>query len=90
MYTLLWYLIMVLNILLERKCIREEQVVGGNVKKPVPHTCTMFNVTAYDSFLSDTFSLLEDMQSLIENSTAILPVNSGKHLAVCTVSTVDF
>ena len=31
------------HILLERKCIREEQVVGGNAIKPMPHTT--FNVT---------------------------------------------
>ena len=48
------------HILLERKCIREEQVVGGHVIKHMPHS--MFNVTAYESFLSDTFSLLKDMQ----------------------------
>ena len=44
-------------ILLERKCIREEHVVGGNHIKHIQHA--MFNDTAYESFLSDTFSLLE-------------------------------
>ena len=47
------------DILYERKCVREDASVGGNVKTPMSHT--VFNVTAYACVLSDTFSLLEDI-----------------------------
>ena len=49
-------------ILYERKYDREEQDVGGNLIKPMPHT--MFNVTAYDLFLSVILSLLEDILNI--------------------------
>ena len=48
-----------MDILLERKCVREDASAGGSVIKPM--SPTIFKVTAYASVLSDTFSLLEDI-----------------------------
>ena len=50
------------HILLGRKCIREERVVGDYVKNSMGHR--LYNVTAYDLFLSDTFSLQENIYYL--------------------------
>ena len=40
---------------LERKCVREDPTVGGNVMKPIPYPD--FNVTAYAWVILDTFFL---------------------------------
>merc|ERR1712157_698635 len=53
------------NIHLERKWVREERLIGCNVSKRKPYSS--FHVTAYDSFLPDPFSLLENMDYLLEN-----------------------
>ena len=56
-------------ILFERNCIRKEQSVGGNVENSMWHR--LYNNKAYASFLSDTFSLQEDIgkQDLFRNSS---------------------
>ena len=47
------------HILLERKCIREDESVGGNVKNSIWHM--LYNVTAYACVFSGTLSLQEDI-----------------------------
>ena len=55
---------MIIYILLERKCAREDVSAGGNVIKPMSDT--IFNVAAYACVLSDKFSLLEDIENKYE------------------------
>ena len=59
------------NILYERKCVREDASVGGNVIKPLSRI--IFNVTAYACVLSDTLSLQEDIRL---DSTACIAITS--------------
>ena len=49
------YVLQFKYIVLERKCVREERSVGGNVEKSMKNR--LYNVAAHDSVLSDTFSL---------------------------------
>ena len=50
---------------LERKCVREDPSVGGNVKNRIAHR--IHNVTAYVWVVSDTFSLQWDIQDNFSN-----------------------
>ena len=44
---------------LERNCVLEKKIVGGNVLRPMHYTICY--VTVYDCFLSGTFFLQEDI-----------------------------
>ena len=48
-------------MLLKRKCVREKPILGGNVKYARWHR--IYNITTYDSFLSDSYSVKEDIIS---------------------------
>ena len=47
------------HILLERKCVKEDTSVGGNIENSLSHK--VYNIIVYACFISDTFSLQEDI-----------------------------